>query len=97
VEKILLSKKKGVMLSFPRLFFIHGGRKVDNLSIDLGKTHEGSPSCGFFPLVPLGLKIQVAMGTVQGDGEAEEIGITVKFLGTLWAFHINNVHGSFLA
>ena len=97
MEKILVSKKKWVMLSFPRLLFLCGRGKVDRLSIDLGETHKGSPSRGFFPLVGLGLKIQVAMGTVQGDGEAEEIGITVKFLGTLWAFHINNVHGGFLA
>jgi hypothetical protein len=97
VEKILLSKKKGVMLSFPRLLCLCGRRKVDSLSIDLGKTHEGSPARGFFPLVALGFKIRVAMRAVQRDGEAEEIGITVEFLGTLWAVHINNVHGGFLA
>ena len=74
-----------------------GRREVDGLAINLCKAHESSPSRGFFPLVALGLKIRVAMGAVQGDGEPEEIGITVKFLGTLRAFYINNVHGYFLA
>jgi hypothetical protein len=89
-------KRGGGMFSFPWLFFLRGRREVDCLSVDLRKAHEGGPSRGFFPLVPLGLKIRVAMGAVERDGEPEEIGITVELLSTLWAFHINNIHGSFL-
>jgi len=87
----------GAMFSFPWLLFLRGRREVDRLPVDFGKAQESSPSRWFFPLVALGLKIRVAVGAVQGDGEAEEIGITVELLGTLWAFHINNVHGYFLA
>ena len=90
-------KRKVLILSFSQLLFLHGRRQVDDLSVDLGKAHEGRSSRWLFPLILLRLKIRVAVRAVQGNGEPEEIGITVELLSTFWAFHIYNVHGGFLA